>query len=411
MAMNRSVALSSGCLLFVAFTIAITEARGEEQTVPPKLIQRCEQQLKEADKQDDRKKRTAGTEACSYLVSISKKVRVGSSNGLALGAQATQPVSAALPLPPSGTPGPGPLPVNQRLFVRADRIDNLFYGVIPGYTSGQALGASISYTDNRDSRSSTGAISPTQNVMIDGTISYVLPPTPWNFDVDRFRTGAVALWVYGNGAWDHPIKPFSDSSVTKAGLDFQYSQKFPDGIVDDFLFNIAPYYETNFEGVARGFGTSFTLEPVVSSIYLGQSSGGNSLFNGFWILRPEADIVHISNLEYSNLTTGTYDWLGVTVRGYLFLFPSTNYGWPPGIADRVSLTGTAQYFRDANSGIEAPYYSVALQYNLNGCTTKDTNAGKCPMGSSSLSLEYDYGVDRDTMIQANKYLVKLNYKN
>jgi hypothetical protein len=316
---------------------------------------------------------------------------------------------AQTPLP-HGTPGPGSLPVQQRLFVRADRIDNLFYGVIPGYSSGQAQGASIGYTDNRDARSATGAISPSNTLTLAGTVSYVLSPTPWNFDVERFSTLAAAIWIYGNGQWDYPIKPFSDASVVKTGLDLQYAQKYPSGVLDDLLFDVAPYYETNFEGDANAFGTSFTMEPVVSSIYLGQSSGGNALFNGFWIFRPEADVVHIANLPYTNLSSGTYDWMGATLRAYVFLFPSTNFPWPPALADRFSLIGTAEYFRDAHTGMEARYYVTQLQYSLNGCTTKDKSVASCPQGTASVSFEYDYGADRDTMINANKYLVKFSYK-
>jgi hypothetical protein len=301
----------------------------------------------------------------------------------------------------------------KRLFVRADRIDNLFYGVIADYSSGQAKGVSLGYTDNRAAQTQTGAISPTQNVMISGTISYLLPPTPVYLDNEGYSKFASAFWVYGNGTWDHPLKQFGDASALKSGIDFQFSKKFPTGVLDDLLFNIAPYFQTDFNGDARAAGSSFTFEPVISSIYLGQSRGGNSFVNGFWVLRPEVDFLKVTDPGLTLLSRGTYDWLGVTARTYLFLFPSYTPGssWaPPWLANRFSVFGTGQYYWDSNSRTEVRYYSTELQYNLSGCTT-DMTGSECPQGSSSLSFEYDWGIDRDTLVKAKKYLIKLTYKN
>jgi hypothetical protein len=402
---DRHVGLWSVCLLLLTCPTT-SPARSEELIIPKQLLQQCNKKLGTGNASADE------TAACNDIIKLSQKIHAAPTAKAAPGISSAALVDTQdRSQPAHGTPGPGPEPVDQRLFVRSDRIDNLFYGVLPGYSSGQAQGASINYSDNRNSRSSTGAVTPMNTLMLSGTVSYVMPPTPWDFDAARLQTFAAAVWVYGNGTWDHPIKPFSDASVAKAGLDFQYAQKFQSGFFDDILFDVAPYFETNFEGDAQGFGTSFTLEPVISSLYLGQSSGGNALFNGFWILRPEADVVQINKLPFTNLAPGTYEWLGATLRAYVFLFPSANFPWSPALADRVSLTGTMEYFRDANTGMEAKYYSAQLAYNLNGCTTADTGIAKCPQGTSSLSFEYDYGTDRDTMIKANKYLVKLNYKH
>jgi hypothetical protein len=96
------------------------------------------------------------------------------------------------------------------------------------------------------------------------------------------------------------------------------------------------------------------------------------------------------------------------VRAYLFPLPSFQTGfWSPYLADRFVLIGTAQYFRDARSGQEARNYSAQAQYNLAGCKTGDTG---CRQGTAAISFEYDHGTDVNTLVSANKYMVKLNYK-
>jgi len=104
-----------------------------------------------------------------------------------------------------------PDPCAQRLFVRADRLDNFFYAVNAGY--GNAKGASVSYTNDR--------IAKTQAVTIGGIVSYVLTntaciddPVPSAPYVSGF---ALAPWVSANGTLNEPFKP-TEKSALKTGF-------------------------------------------------------------------------------------------------------------------------------------------------------------------------------------------------
>lgn len=368
------------------------EVAGGALRVPRDLVLQCESKLANSATSADE------LAACKALMKLAMRTP-----SVVVPKQASGRVVAA----PDGTATPAVKPPANvepaRLYVRADRIDNLFYGVVGDYSSGQAKGASVSYTDNRLTQS--------QNVTISGTVSYVLSPTPIWLDPDHYSNFAVAAWLSGNGTWEHPLKAATDTSALKTGLDFQYMHFFPEGALEKILVDVAPYAQTDFDGRGRGGGTSFTLEPVIPAIYLGQSSGGNRFFNGFWIFRPEYDVFNVTNPGLTKLTTGTYEWLGETTRAYLFLFPSYNYKWPTWLADKFAVFATAQYYWDAHSKVDVRYYSAELQYNLSGCTAAQTSRSDCPQGTAALSFEYDWGTDRDTLVQTQKYLMKLSYKN
>jgi hypothetical protein len=106
------------------------------------------------------------------------------------------------------------------------------------------------------------------------------------------------------------------------------------------------------------------------------------------------------------------------VRSYVFFFPKAGPLTQvdnPYLVDRISFVGTYQNYWDANSHATAGMFSAALQYKLTGCNSsvKPSQTGEVPVvcqyGSPSVSAQYDWGTDRDTLQHTKKIQVKLNY--
>ena len=282
-----------------------------------------------------------------------------------------------------------PDPCAQRLFVRADPLDNFFYAVNAGY--GNAKGASVSYTNDQ--------IAKTQTATINGIVSYVLTntacidnPAPLAPYVSGF---ALAPWVSANGTLNEPFKP-TEKSALKTGFDIQIEAAYT-GLFDRQYFSASPYYQTDFRGLARVEGLTLAWEPVQHLIFLGQGRPINDFIGGFWQLRAEADITQVNDPGLTKLILGRHDWVGATARANVYFFPiAVEHVWPSWLLNRISFFGTAQFFRDTNTGRNASYYTAALQYQLSSNT--------------SVSFEYDNGTNKDTLVNTNQYLVKLNYK-
>ncbi len=280
-------------------------------------------------------------------------------------------------------------PCAQRFFVRADPLDNFFYAVNAGY--GNAKGASVSYTNDE--------IAKAQTTTIDGILSYVVTdaaclndPVPLAPYISGF---ALAPWISANGTLNEPFKK-TERSALKTGFDVQVEAAYT-GLFDRQYFSLSPYLQTDFLDEARIGGINLAWEPVQHLIFLGQGRPINDYIGGFWQLRAEADLFQVDKQGLTNLTLGQHDWIGATARTYVYLFPiASEHNWPSWLLNRISFIGTAQFFRDTVTGQNIHYYSAALQYALSS--------------SIAVSFEYDTGTTKDTLVNTNQYLVKLNYK-
>lgn len=280
-------------------------------------------------------------------------------------------------------------PCAQRFFVRADPLDNFFYAVNAGY--GNAKGASISYTNDQ--------LAKTQTATIDGIVSYVVTdaaclndPVPLAPYVSGY---AFAPWFSANGTLNEPFKK-TERSALKTGLDAQVETAYT-GLFDRQYFDLSPYVQTDFLGQAQISGVNLAWQPVQHLIFLGQGRPINDYIGGFWLLRAEADLMQVDKQGLTNLTKGQHDWVGATAAAYVYFFPIVSENkWPSWLLNRISFIGTAQFFRDTVTGQDIHYYTAALQYALSS--------------SVSVSLEYDTGTTKDTLVNTNQYLVKLSYK-
>jgi len=325
--------------------------------------------------------------------------------------QASNPVKTN-----SGTGG-------QHLFLGADSLDNPY----PGFTRstpGQSLGASIGYTDNdyvqklvTGKTSSTVSTSKTINFTIGGMGTYA-----WDqYKVSDSLYFVPAVWIYAKGTWDQPTKNIGEISALELGpkAEFQISGTGENPYIN--YLELAPYYQTDFYGRAQAEGFSASWTPVNANYFLGAVNPAYKpyLVDGFLELRAESAVLNVTDPGYTYLTRHTYAWLGGAARAYLFLFPTGTGSWGPYLTDRVSLVGTVQSYWDANSSKVATMYSAALQYKLT-CNTKSTGPSatpnqadkdpqSCDGGSTSLSLQYNYGRDRDTLQVQQLLTTKLTF--
>jgi hypothetical protein len=165
------------------------------------------------------------------------------------------------------------------------------------------------------------------------------------------------------------------------------------------FFYVSPYYQTDYLGAAKIGGVDVAWEPVVPHLLNDGYINPNFYFyTGF---RAEADFSHVSNPGLTLLTEGQHDWIGETFRPNLTLFPlvdapDSDDWFTTWVRGRFSLIGTQAFFWDAATGQTAPSYQALLQYKLGACKvdlTKESLGSPCTIsGSSSISLEYDWGV-------------------
>jgi hypothetical protein len=235
---------------------------------------------------------------------------------------------------------------------------------------------------------------------------------------------APVAWVFDNGTYDRPIKAFGENSALMSGIDLMFKHE---SLLEKILgtetqyFIISPYYQTDMYFNGRAEGASLSAEGVRTDWHLGAMYQDKHIvedfLNGYVSLRPEADFLSVDNPGQTNLMQRHYEWLGGTARAYLYLFPSRNnsaFSPPTWLQDRISLIGTSQYFWDPQISRNVRYYSAEVQYNLAGDKTNNTAISGGNQSSrqptAAISVEYDYGIDRDMLVNINRYLVKLNVK-
>lgn len=277
----------------------------------------------------------------------------------------------------------------QRLFVRADSLDNFLY---TAPTTADAQGASVSYTNDRVAKIGTLAVQ--------GQVSYVLfrdlcPPTPIQY-VPFISGWAVVPFVAADGDFTSPRSKNEQSSV-KSGVETQFELSRGLTLFGDFplrqVFTFAPYYQTDFRGEARAYGFNGYWDAYDLRYHLGGYLKTDPYLGWFVQLRGEADIRQVDIPGVTGLSKTNYEWAGATARLTLNLFPSADV--PDWLLNRFSFIATAKYFHDFNSGMDVNFYQATLKYRLNPY--------------SSIGLEYTNGTSKETLVYAQKYMIKLLY--
>jgi len=195
---------------------------------------------------------------------------------------------------------------DQRLFIRADSLDNFLY-TAPSVEN--ATGASVTYTNDRVAKTGTLAV--------DGQISYVLfrnlcPETPKQY-IPFISGWAVAPFVSASGKFTSP-RAKSEESSTKVGVDNQFELARSFGIFGDFplrqVFTFSPYYQTDFRGEARAYGFNGYWDAYDLRYHLGGYLKTDPYLGWFVQLRGETDIRQVDIPGVTGLTKSNYEWAG-----------------------------------------------------------------------------------------------------
>lgn len=274
----------------------------------------------------------------------------------------------------------------QRFFIRANSLDNYLYGITP---ANKAQGASVSYTDDR--------VANTQTATINGMVSYValrdLCPTTPAGDAPFISAYSIAPYVQGQGNYTEPhVK--SENSELKFGVENQV--EISRGLLPRQVFTVAPYVATDYRGEAQIVGSDFYIDSYDPDLHLGGYINDNPYLGWFLQVREQVDIRDVSAVGVTGLSKTSYEWLGATAALNMYFFPSTT-SVPAAFRNTIAFYGSANYFYDARSGMEARLYTAKLAYKIP------------PDGTSSIALEYDDGTDKDTLVYTRKYLASITY--
>jgi hypothetical protein len=288
----------------------------------------------------------------------------------------------------------------------------------------------------------------TQTAVIDGRVSYLLFGGKCQ-EGSIFDALALAPFVASHGTWSEPLPKTVSATTLQYGTDVQLGINTA-GLLGSYFY-VSPYYQTDYQAKGRLQGIVLGWEPVVKELALGEKNDqiANRYYTFFWQVRPEADFIDVYASGLTNLSTGRHTLLGASLQATLGLFPLTPHPEPwwyeDLIAGRISLIGTISDFRDSttqlNSSIHtvgyyttnhvnADYYTATLKYALGEC--KRTNPGgqtspagfvpavavaklvaaknACTIqGSSAISLEYDWGTDKSTLVYVKRWIATLSY--
>jgi hypothetical protein len=328
-------------------------------------------------------------------------------SGAKVPASAKPPAAAAAPQLPLGSCVTGV----DALLIRRNRLDTFqLRGEAVPLSS--AKGASVSITND--------GISDTTTASINGRVQAILyyqdpltpcvngkvgdPYTPIDFSKPHYGF-VVAPFVDAQGAETFPFKK-TDTSALQAGVDFQVSI-FGGPIFDHQYLIGTPYYQTDFRGVADVQGFQASWEPIAPDLHLGGYIGVPSPYvDWYWQFQAAVDVKNVTNVGATGLSKGDYDWVGTTVVAHFLLFPgraATEPDWispaPASLLDRFYTNLTLNSFWEESRGLSAIWWEAEVGYNI----TTD--------GKSSISVRYDGGKNKDTLIETKKYLLSLNFKN
>jgi hypothetical protein len=185
------------------------------------------------------------------------------------------------------------------------------------------------------------------------------------------------------------------------------------GLLETYFY-ASSYYQTDYRGLAQIDGVDLSMEPVLNPLLnwlnIDNEPGRDAYFSYMTQFKAEAEITHVYDTGLTQLSRGQHAWIGELARPNLSLFPalpdepaSENEFIDKYIRGRISLIGTQKFYWDADTGKTAAYYSALLQYKLGECktaTTKTLAGTPCAIsGSSSVSLEYDWGRDKRRICQ------------
>jgi hypothetical protein len=137
-------------------------------------------------------------------------------------------------------------------------------------------------------------------------------------------------------------------------------------------------------------------DPYDPNLHLGGYINTNPYLGWFLQIRGEADVFNVSNPGLTNLSKTSYAWVGGTARLNMYFFPLAE-DVLPWLRNRFSFFARVDLFHDLHSGMDVNIYTVALKYMIS------------ENGSSGVELAYSEGTDKNTLVRAHQYSLKLTY--
>jgi hypothetical protein len=328
-------------------------------------------------------------------------------------AQAAMPAKAPTTGPDQGQTTPVPTEAakcaNQSFFLRRDRTD--VFGFLVPCGPSDVPGASASYTNDM--------LAHTQNLNIQALAGYTM--TRGSNSEGTFLY-SITPSVYLGGVRAEPFKA-TERNAVRAAIDSEFLASTPDFIFRTQTVDIAPYYQTDFRGMARIEGIDALWEPYNLDILLGgrYDEQARRPVGFYWRLQGEADVNRVETAGRTNFTSGTnHAFLGGTLQARAIFFQNMpEVG--EALCGRVYANGTAQRFTDAEAGRSISNYTAEVGYYLSSgvapywrfCVPKAKGEAPLPSASatsSSISLVYSYGTDKTTLVDQRQYKAQLNFR-
>ena len=272
----------------------------------------------------------------------------------------------------------------QGIYIRQDRFDIGPY--INSIPASGAQGAAFSITRDISGNATTASI----HGVVDAVLYRSPCLTPPSGDTNRpYVSGFVfAPWVYANGT----LK--SSGKQPPTNLQFGFDTEFEVAGTKTFdlqYWTFEPYFQTDFQGAANIWGGKATWTPYRMDWRLNAATVNDRPVDYFWKFNLFADYRHVAEAGNSGLAANAnYAWLGADLGIAAHLFPK-QFGH--------TLTFSAGYDAgwDAVAGVFAGQLTSSLAWAFNP--------------SSSISLNYTRGTDRQTMTDSDTVTVALRYKN
>jgi hypothetical protein len=317
------------------------------------------------------------------------------------------------PIVPAAAALPDPCALGQTFFIRRNALDTFQLGnefrndPLP---VAKAKGASFSFTQDQLANTNTATINgriqaiafahDALSTCVDGKVT-----NPWaTASTSGVLLGyMIAPFIDMQGTAGSPRQK-GETSALQGGIDMQLAI-FRGPLFDHQYLTLTPYYQTDFRGLADIQGVTAAWTPILPDIHLGGRIGvPDPYVDWFWQFQAAYDERHVTSPGVTGLANRSYQWVGAVAQVHLMLFPDLSAMEPawkapfPALLSRFYINGVANYYHDADSGMNIHLFEAELGYNIN------------TDGSSSISVKYDRGTDKDTLTRMQKYVVSLNYK-
>nr|WP_319514375.1 hypothetical protein [uncultured Cohaesibacter sp.] len=244
-------------------------------------------------------------------------------------------------------------------------------------------GASFSYAEDIESDQTA--------VSVEGAAGILFRKTRVDFP-DNYRPGDFALTAYAIGPFVEAKGTIDTDDTRLTGGVIGQAEFFGGPLFDLQLLSAAPYFQTDFDGVARIYGGALTWQPFKSEFALGAYRRLPGGFDFTWLFNGEAEYKYIDNPGTTGFAANSDNfWLGLDASARLLPLADQLDG-------RLFLAGSFAYYHDFESKTDAALTTAKVGYNLD----KDKN--------TAIEFVYTNGRDHNTLKDDESYKATFTLK-